>query len=184
MKVTTPDASLPSYGLLAEFERREDLLHAVRTAQERGYRMMEAYTPHPVEEVSRQLGYRNHLPLVVLLCGIGGALTGLALQYYACVVDYPVHVAGKPAASWPSFVVVCFELTILFAALGAVIGMFVLNRLPRPHHPVFNASIFEQASGNRFFLVLLAKDPRFDESESSRFLEELEALQVVDVPLS
>lgn len=172
------------YGVLGEYTSATELLHAVRSARSTGYLRIDAFTPHPVEEISIALEHENHLPAIVLACGILGALTGIALQYYASVVDYPVRVAGKAPASWPAFVVVTFELTILFAALGAVIGMFALNGLPQPYHPVFNVPIFELATRNRFFLLLRSDDPLFDAVESARFLERLGALQVVEVPAS
>lgn len=170
------------YGIMAELQNAEDLLQAVRAARGAGFVEIEAYTPHPVEEISHELGHKNRLPLIVLVGGALGAFTGFALQYYAAVVSYPVRVAGKPAASWPAFVVVAFELTILFAALAAVFGMIVLNGLPQPYHPVFNVPIFELASRNRFFLLLRSEDPRFDPDTTRRFLEERTSLQVVDVP--
>jgi hypothetical protein len=171
------------YGLMAELHDAEDLLRAVRAARAAGFVYIEAYTPHPVEEISHELGHKSRLPLIVLVGGAIGALTGFCLQYYAAVIAYPLRVAGKPAASWPSFVVVAFELTILFAALSAVFGMFVLNGLPQPYHPVFNVPIFELASRNRFFLLLRSKDPHFDPITTRRFLEEQTPLQVVEVPL-
>lgn len=169
------------YGYLAEFGSADDLVAAVKALRAAGYRRMEAYTPHPIERVSHELGHTNHLPLIVLLAGTLGAITGIALQYYASVVSYPVSVGGKPLNSWPSFVVVTFELTILFAALAAVLGMFALNRLPQPYHPVFNAPIFKLASRNRYFVLVEARDPAFDPVQTPNLLQELTVLHVVDV---
>ena len=170
------------YGCLAEFESADDLLAAVKAFRSANYCKMEAYTPHPIEHVSHELGHKNHLPLVVLCGGILGALTGVALQYYAAVISYPLHVGGKPLNSWPAFFVVVFELTILFSAVAAVLGMFALNKLPQPYHPVFNASIFELASRNRYFLLVEAGDPVFDAVETPNLLRRLTKLEVVDVP--
>ena len=183
MKTATLATAARLYGMMAELQNAEDLLRVVRAAKTAGFVEIEAYTPHPVEEISHELGHKSRLTAIVLAGGALGAVSGFALQYYAAVVAYPVRIAGKPAASWPAFVVVAFELTILFAALAAVFGMFVLNGLPQPYHPVFNVPIFELASRNRFFLVLRSKDPRFDPIETRRFLQGQTSLQVVDVPL-
>jgi hypothetical protein len=182
MSVAGPQATTRLYGMMAELQNAEDLLRAVRAARAAGFVELEAYTPYPVEEISHELGHKNRLPAIVLAGGALGTLTGLALQYYASVVAYPIRVAGKAAASWPAFVVIAFELTILFAALTAVFGMLFLNGLPQPYHPVFNVPIFELASRNRFFLLLRSKDPRFDPVTTRQFLQERTPLQVVDVP--
>lgn len=178
--VNTPRA--PLYGSLAEFESADDLLAAVTAVRAAGYRRMEAYTPHPIERVSHELGHKNHMCPIVLLGGALGAITGFGLQYYASVVSYPVNVGGKPLNSWPSFIIVTFELTILFAALAAVFGMFALNKLPQPYHPVFNAPIFELASRNRYFLLIEARDLAFDPVLTPNLLRGLTQLHVVDVP--
>ena len=170
------------YGVLAEFRDADDLIRAVKAARSADYSCMEAYTPHPIEHVSHELGHRNHLPLLVLIGGVLGAVSGFALQYYVSVLSYPVRVGGKPFNSWPAFVVVTFEMTILFAALAAVLGMFALNKLPQPYHPVFNAPIFELASRSRYFLLIEAKDPSFDPVGTPKLLRELTELEVVDVP--
>lgn len=175
-------AALLSYGLLAEFSDSDALLEAARTARAQGYSKMEAYTPHPNEEIFHELGHRNHLPAVVLLGGALGALTGFGLQYYTAVVSYPVRVGGKPFNSWPSFIVVTFELTILFASLAAVLGMFALNRLPQPYHPVFNVPLFELASRDRYFLLIRSSDPLYEEEATERFLQSLSPLEIAPVP--
>jgi Alternative complex III, ActD subunit len=177
----TLDAAI--HGSLAEFESADDLLAAVKAARKAGYHRMEAYTPHPIERVSHELGHKNHLPLVVLIGGALGACSGFALQYYSSVISYPVRVGGKPLNSWPAFIIVVFEMTILFAAVAAVLGMFALNKLPQPYHSVFNASIFELASRNRYFLLIEARDPAYDPVATPAMLRGLTELQVVDVPI-
>ena len=135
-----------SYGLMAEFNSPEALLEAVRKCYAAGYRRMDAYSPFPVEHLAEALGFhRTRLPLLVLIGGIVGCAGGFYLQYWTSVVDYPLNVGGRPLNSWPSFVIVTFELTILCAALSAVLGMLALNGLPMPYHPVFNVSRFEHA---------------------------------------
>src|SRR5512134_989902 len=151
------------YGLMAEFEHPEDVLAATRTAQEAGYRQMDAYTPFPVEGLAELLHtHKNRLPKLVLLGGAVGAVLGFAFQYYAAVIDYPLNVGGRPFNSWPSFIPITFEVTILFAAFTAILAMFALNGLPQPYHPVFNVPRFALATRDRFFLCIEARDPKFD----------------------
>ena len=172
----------PVYGFLAEFTDEHELLEAVKAARAEGYSVLEAYTPLPVEEISHALGHKNRMPLVVLCGAIVGAIGGYTMQYWMNAVDYPLNVGGRPLNSWPAFGIITFECTILCAALAAVLGMLALCGLPRPHHPVFNVPIFELASRNRFFLMVLARDERFDMDETPRFLERQKPLTVAPVP--
>jgi hypothetical protein len=170
------------YGLLAEFDAPEKVVRAARQAYAEGYRRMDAYTPFPVEGLAEALGFhRTRLPLIVLLGGLVGGVLGYALLYYAEVVDYPLIVGGKPFHSWPAFIPIVFEVTILFAALSAVLGMLALNGLPMPYHPVFNVPRFALASRDRFFLLIEARDPQFDREGTRRFLESLGADGVWEV---
>lgn len=170
------------YGLLAEFDSAEALLKATRRAYEAGYRKMDAFTPFPVEGLDAALGFhRTGLPWIALIAGVIGAVGGFALQYWTSVIDYPINVGGRPLNSWPSFIVVSFELTILLAAGGTVLGMLALNGLPMPYHPVFNVSEFKLASNDRFFLCIEAADPQFDPEQTRRFMEGLDAREVYDV---
>jgi hypothetical protein len=177
-----PTRKFPVYGYLAEFVDEHRLLEAVHAARARGFSVMEAYTPLPVEEIAHALGYRNRLPAIVFGGGLLGALAGFGLQYWVAVHAYPLNVGGRPLNSWPSFVVITFEMTILFAALAAVLGMLALNGLPQPYHPVFNVPSFELASRNRFFLMVLSRDPRFDLEGTRHFLAGLSPLSVEGVP--
>ncbi|MCS6926550.1 MAG: DUF3341 domain-containing protein [Candidatus Binatia bacterium] len=170
------------YGLLAEFETPAELLAAAQRARDAGYRHMDAYTPFPVEGLAEAIGFRRTwLPVIVLVGGIVGCVSGYLLQYWTSVVDYPLNIGGRPLHSWPAFVVVTFELTILFAALAAVLGMLALNGLPMPYHPVFNVPRFAFATRDRFFLCLEATDPQFDREETRRFLERSQPRQVSEV---
>jgi Alternative complex III, ActD subunit len=172
----------PIYGVMAEFTHAEELIEAARRAHEAGYRKMDAYTPFPVEGLSEAMHTRpSRLPFIVLMGGIVGGLTGYLMQYYASVVAYPLNVGGRPLHSWPAFIPVTFELTILIAALSAVLGMLALNGLPRPYHPVFNVDAFIHASRDRFYLVIEARDPKFDREETAEFLESLPAHEVFEV---
>lgn len=172
----------PLYGLMAEFDTPEDLLTAARRAHQAGYRNLDAYTPFPIHGLAEAIGFhRTRLPLVVLIGGIVGCVAGYLLQYFVSVVEYPLNVGGKPLNSWPAFVPVIFEMTILVAAISTVVGMLALNGLPMPYHPVFNVPRFAFASRDRFFLCIEAKDPRFDAVETRRFLESLRARGVYEV---
>src|ERR671925_619037 len=164
----------PLYGLMAEFDSPADLLDAAQRAYEEGYRRMDAYTPFPVHGLPEALGFhRTRLPLLVLLGGIAGCIGGYSLQYWVSAIDYPLNVGGRPLNSWPSFIPVTFELTILLAALSAGLGLLALNGLPMPYHPGFNVERFQLATRNRFFLCIEARDPKFDHDQTRRFLESI-----------
>jgi hypothetical protein len=172
----------PIYGLIAEFENPTELVNAARAAREHGYRRLDAYSPFPIEELNDALHlHHNKLPLIVLLGGIVGGTLGYLLQYYVTVVYFPINIAGRPLHSWPSYIVITFEMTILFAALSAVLGLLGLCGLPMPYHPVFNVPRFALASRNRFFLCVQARDPLFDREKTSAFLETLEPREVSEV---
>jgi len=178
----TPDAASP-WGLLAEFEEPEALVRAAARVREAGYRRVDAFSPYPIEELGEALGLRpSPLPLVVLIGGLLGGLGGFALQAWSSVVAYPMNVGGRPAFSWPAFVVPAFETTILGAALAAVLGMFAFGRLPMPYHPLFHVPRFALASRDRYFLCIEAADPLFDARRTRRLLEELSPTGVHDVP--
>jgi hypothetical protein len=179
---TTPHSKPGMYGLMAEFHTAEELVEAAHQVHAAGFHHVDAFTPYPIEEVSHALGlHRSKLPLIVLGGGITGGLAGYFLQYWSQVLEYPLNIGGRPFHSWPAFIVPTFEMTILFAALSAVLGMFALNGLPQPYHPVFNVPRFALASRDRYFLVIEARDPKFDPEETRRFLLDLHASEVSDV---
>jgi hypothetical protein len=173
----------PIFGLMAEFDTPTELVLAARNAYAEGYRKMDAYSPIPIEELSEALGVGySRMPLVVLTGGCLGLTTALLLQYWISKLSYPINVGGRPLASWPSFIIVTFEMTILGAALFAIFGMLALNGLPMPYHPVFNVPRFAFATKDRFFLCIEATDPQFDRDMTQRFLESLHPKDVSEVP--
>jgi len=170
------------HGVMGEFETPEQLVSAAKRTREAGYKHVEAYTPFPIEGLSESIGFRwTAVPLITLIGGITGAITGFGLQYWCSAITYPLNIGGRPLNSWPAFIPVTFELTVLFSAISAVVGMIALNKLPQPHHPVFNVDRFAHASTDRFFLCIEARDPKFNLAESARFLQELNAKHVSEV---
>jgi hypothetical protein len=172
------------YGIMGEFDNPSELVAAARHTYEAGYRRINGYSPYPIEELSEAIGFtRTSLPLIVLIGGILGGLGGFFMQYWMEVIDYPLNVGGKPYNSWPAFIPITFECTVLMAAFAAVLGMLVLNKLPQPYHPVFNAPNFALATRDRFFLVIEANDPRFSHDETTKFLNTVGARNVSDVEI-
>jgi Protein of unknown function (DUF3341) len=171
-----------TYGVLGEFDTEHQVVHAARAAREAGWEKVEAYSPFPVEALSEALGLkRNAVPLITLIGGLCGGLGGFFFQYWVNLYAYPINIAGRPPNSWPAFIPVTFECTILGAALSAVLGMLALNGLPMPYHPVFNVPRFALASRNRFFLCIEARDAKFELDATRRFLETLKPREVSTV---
>ncbi len=171
----------PLYGLAAEFESDAELVHAAEQAYAQGYRRMDGYTPFPIEGLAEALGKSSRIPLLVLCAGILGGCSAYFMEWFASVVSYPMNVGGRPLHSWPSFIPITFELTVLGAALTAFFVSLGLNGLPRPYHPMFNLPEFERASQDRFFLCIEADDSLFEEGKTRAFLESLEPLMVAEV---
>lgn len=171
------------YGIMAEFDSASDLVAAARKTHEAGYRKIDAYSPFPVEELAEAIGFhKNRVPLVTLIGAIIGGLSGYLMQYWIAAVDYPINVGGRPFHSWPSFIVVTFEMTILFGGIFAVLGMLALNGLPMPYHPVFNVPRFAMATKDRFFLIVFSTDPKYSLTGTRQFLDSLGPRSISEVP--
>jgi hypothetical protein len=178
----TPAGSM-LYGLMAEFEDPTSLVEAARRTYDEGYRRFDSFSPFPIHEIFTAMHLEDRrVPWLVLGGGITGLLAGLGLQVWVSAIAYPLNIGGRPYLSWPMFVPVTFELTILFASLAAVFGMFMLNGLPMPYHPVFNVARFvEHASQDKFFLAIEATDPKFNHEATRTFLQALGAREINDV---
>jgi hypothetical protein len=173
----------PIYGLMAEFDSAQALVDAAKKTHESGYKKIDAYSPFPIEGLAEEIGMHfDEIPLTVLIGGIIGGGTGYLMQYWMSAVDYPLNIGGKPPHSWPAFIVITFEMTILFAGISAVLGMLAFNGLPMPYHPVFNVPRFAFASKDRFFLIVFSSDKKYNPVETRRFLETLDPRSISEVP--
>ena len=173
-----PEGS-PYFGLLAEFKGPGPLLHACEQVRDAGYTKWDAHSPFPVHGLDRAMGMRpSVLPWIVLFLGLGGAAGAMLLQWWVSTTAYPLVISGKPFFSWQAFVPVTFEVSVLLAALGAVLGMLLLNRLPMHFHPLFSSERFERATDDAFFISVESWDPRFDPQATARLLEQAGATHV------
>ncbi|MBK6749910.1 MAG: DUF3341 domain-containing protein [Pyrinomonadaceae bacterium] len=171
------------YGIMAEFDTATELVDAAREARDAGYTKTDAFSPFPLHEIDEALGIkRSILPYLIFAGGLTGLLSGLGLVYFVHVFDYPIIVGGRPHFSLPAFIPPMYELTILFSAAVAVFGMLFLNGLPAPYHPVFNVPRFALATREKFFLIIEAKDEKYDYEKTRSFMESLKAQEVFDVP--
>lgn len=177
------DTRKPIYGVMAEFDDVTTLVNATKQVQAQGYRRFDAYTPFPVHQLFEAMEFDDRrLPLLVLLGGIFGCFAGFGLCYWVSTTAYPLNIGGRPFNSWPAFIPVTFEVTILIASITAVVSMIVLNGLPMPYHPVFNVKRFaEHASQDGLFLAIEAGDPQFDREKTRAYLQQLGAREVHEV---
>jgi hypothetical protein len=171
------------FGILAEFDDADALLGAARRVRDAGYTRLDAYSPYPLSDVAEALGMsRTAVPALMLAGGLVGCVAGFLMQYWINVMDYPINVGGRPANSWPSFIPVTFELTVLTSALVGLFGLLAMCGLPRLYHPVFNVGGFLRASRDRFFLCVESADPRFDRAGTAELLASLSPRAVTEVP--
>jgi len=166
------------YGILAEFGGPSELVHAAEQLRARRYSAMEAYTPYPIEEIEDIIPAKNPLPAIVFVGGLIGAITAWVMQTYIAIWDFPINVGGRPLYSWPSFIVILFELTVLFGAIAAFAGTLSLASLPRPYHPVFEVDRFKAATQDGFFLCVEARDPLFDARRTREAIDDLDPVGV------
>lgn len=162
------------FGFLVEFENEHDLESACERVRDAGYTRWDAHSPFPVHGLDVKMGLRpTVLPWLIFGGGATGCLVGLGLQWWTNAENYPLIISGKPFWSIPANIPITFELTVLFAAFTAFLGMLILNGFPRLHHPVFTSERFRRATIDRFFLSIEAEDPSFDEEGTAMLLREL-----------
>jgi hypothetical protein len=171
------------YGYLAEFKTPSQLLEAVEKTYRGGYRKMDAHSPFPIEGLAQHLGYSQKMvPRWVLIGGLIGCGGGFLMQYYGMGIHYPLNIGGRPLNSWPAYIPITFELTVLFASFAALLSVFILNGLPEPYHPLFNIAPFQGASTDRFFLSIESRDPLFDLKVTRDFISNLKPATIWEVP--
>jgi hypothetical protein len=173
----------PVFGIVAEFDNPDTLLHAATVAAHAGYKKMDAYSPFPIHGLAEAIpnGTDDRVPWFAFFGGCTGFLLGIGLNYFINVIDYPMNVGGKPLFAWPQFLPIIFEMTVLCTGLTTFISQWALNGLPRLNHPIFNAKNFDRATQDRFFLCIESKDPKFEPNETTNFLNGLHPIAVSEV---
>lgn len=173
-----PSPGTPLFGLLAEFDRPERLVEGIRLVRAAGYRRIDAYSPFPVEGAAEAMGFReSRVARLTLIGGLSGAILGFGMQVYTNYV-YQIDIGGRPLIATPAFLLIAFELMVLFAVLSAIGGMLALNHLPRLHHPLFDVAAFHLATMDKFFLVIFADDGLFEEAKTRSFMQGLAPVRV------
>lgn len=173
------DAS--TYGIVAEFDDPTTLVEAAKKIKAEGYRKLEAYTPYPIKDLHEIIHVTNLVPLICLIGGLLGAAIAWSMEYYIAAIDYPINVGGRPLYSWPAFIPILFELTVLLAGSFCFFGALAFCGFPRPHFPLFNLPQFADASSSRMFLCIEKTDPIYDSELTSKFLNGLGSIGVWEV---
>jgi len=160
-------------GLLAEYENVDQVLKAAHAVRAAGFLRWDVHSPFPIHGIDYAMGIQpTILPWLVLGAGLTGTATAIWLQWYCNAFDYKFLISGKPLWSFPANIPIIFELTVLFSALTAVFGMLGLNRLPLLYNPLFKSERFKRATSDRFFVVIDATDPKFDEEKTTQLLKD------------
>jgi hypothetical protein len=176
------EVAVTPFGLLAEFDTVDSLIRAAERVRDEGYTRWDSYAPFAVHGLDEAMGLdRTTLPVIVFLSGLAGCIFGLVLQWWTNGVNYPFVISGKPLFGLPVAIPITFEMTILFAAFGSLLGMLGLNGLPRLHHPLFKSERFRRATTDKFFIAIEASDPIFDARDTRRLLEEVGSVAVEEV---
>ncbi|MCG7393440.1 DUF3341 domain-containing protein [Microvirga sp. ACRRW] len=171
------------YGIIAEFETPDALADAVRRAKRAGFTQIDAFSPFPLTDLAREMGTRTTaIPWIALVAGLIGAGLQYGAQYWMNAIDYPLNVGGRPLNSWPTFIPSTLIVAILWAGTATLLGLLLILRLPRLHHPVFSVHDFKRASEDRFFLCILGSDPLFEPDGVRCFLEAQLPTSVREVP--
>ena len=188
MSSATPNPSTstgtkePLYGLLAEFDTPKALYQACELVRDAGYKKWDSHSPFPVHGIEKAMGMKpSVLPWIVAVMAIIGGVSGFGLQAWINLEAYPMVISAKPYLSWPAFIPVTFELTVLLGAFGAVFGMFGLNKLPQLYHALFNSERFARATDDKFFISIEASDPQFAPNATRALLQKAGALHVEEV---
>jgi Protein of unknown function (DUF3341) len=171
------------YGLMAEFDDPHDLVEATAKTTDAGYKCVDAFAPFPVDGLSDALKLKpSKVSLCVLIAGLCGCAGGFALLYYCSVIAYPINIGGRPLNTFPMWIPIMFECTVLCGGLTSAISMILLNGLPLPHHPVFNLKRFvDNASTDKFYLCVESADEKFDLEQTKAFLLNLHPRGVYEV---
>lgn len=178
----SPSPNAPLYGFIAEYDTPKGLITASKRVRDAGFARWDTYTPFPVHGIERAMGIKmTALPWIVLCAGLCGFATAVWLQWWTNAVDYPWLISGKPFWTVPANVPIWFELTVLFSAFAALGAMLMLNGLPLPAHPLDLKERFARATNDKFFLVVQASDPKFDDQETRRLLDETGPVVVEEV---
>lgn len=170
------------WGYLAQYENPAQLYHACEKVRDQGYQAWDACTPFPVHGLEKAMGVKpSVLPWIVLVCGISGSVGMLGFLTYAMAELSPYVVGGKPLFSLPAYVPIWYEVTVLSSCLAAFLGNWILNGLPRPHHPAFSSKAFERVTDDKFFIMIEASDKKFDAAGTKALLESTGATLVEEL---